>query len=158
MLWTRAARWRPRPRDRPRRPVASGLRRQALRRSQRGSKALDDRRRRLNGIDRPHALAGVHRHRLDVAAGAREWEVDRIARYAMRDVAVFARALAGRRATGGLPELVGAVAQHPMWRGPTDVEELGEHGVATFGRKQARLVARMRVALVAGHEPRAHHY
>ena len=44
-----------------------------------------------------------------------------------------------------------------MRRRPTDVEELGQHGVATFGRKQARLVARMRVALVAGHEARAHH-
>ena len=44
-----------------------------------------------------------------------------------------------------------------MRRRPTDVEELGEHGVATFGREQARLVTRMRIALVAGHEPRAHH-
>ena len=43
-----------------------------------------------------------------------------------------------------------------MRRRPTDVEEPGQH-VATFGRKQAALVARMRVALVAGHEARAHH-
>src|SRR4051812_25853387 len=101
-----------------------------LRRSQRGSEALDDRRARFDGVDRSHALPGVHRHCLDVAAGAREWEVERVARYAVGDVAVFVWALPGRRATGGLPELVGAVAEDPMWRAPTDVEELGEHGVA----------------------------
>ena len=44
-----------------------------------------------------------------------------------------------------------------MGRGPADVEEFGQHGVATFSLQQARLVARMRVALVAGHEARAHH-
>ena len=44
-----------------------------------------------------------------------------------------------------------------MRRRPADVEEPGQHGVATFGLKQARLVARMGVALLAGHESRAHH-
>ena len=44
-----------------------------------------------------------------------------------------------------------------MRRRPAHVEELGQHGVATFGLQQTRLVARMSVALVAGHEARAHH-
>src|SRR4051812_15483725 len=59
------------------------------RRPQGGSETLHDRRRRLNGVDRADALPGVHRHRLDVAAGAREREVDRVARYAVGDVSVL---------------------------------------------------------------------
>ena len=43
-----------------------------------------------------------------------------------------------------------------MRRRPADVEEVREHGVATSAAS-SRLVARVRVALVAGHEARAHH-
>src|SRR5215208_5712698 len=39
---------------------------------------------------------------------------------------------------------------------PADVKEPGQHGVVPVRLEQARLVMRMRVALVAGYEPRAH--
>jgi hypothetical protein len=50
--------------------------------AQRRGEALDDRCRRLHFRNRTHALAGVHRHRLDVALHARERHVGRVTRYA----------------------------------------------------------------------------
>lgn len=67
--------------------------------AQRGGEALDDRCRRLHFGDRTHALAGVHRHRLDVALHARERQVGRVT----RDAAGNLLALLGRSPDGGLP-------------------------------------------------------
>lgn len=94
------------------------------------------------GVDRSDALAGVHRHGLNVAVGAREREVDRITTYALGDGLALAGALPRRWAPGGQPPLGGAVAKYAMRRGPTDVEDLGEHGVAAVGRQQTPLVVR----------------
>lgn len=72
------------------------------------------------------------------------------------DLLALAGALARGRPAGGLPALVGAVAEHAMRHRPADVEQIGEHGVATVSLQQASLVTRMGVALVAGHEVCAH--
>ena len=59
---------------------------------------------------------------------------------------------------GGLPAASQRLYVPMRRRRPAHVKQLGQHGVASFGSEQARLVARMRVALVAGHEPGAHHH
>lgn len=62
--------------------------------AQRGGEALDDRCRRLHFGNRPHALARVHRHRLDVALHARERQVGRVTRYAAGNLLTLLWALA----------------------------------------------------------------
>jgi hypothetical protein len=67
---------------------------QGLSVAQRGGEALDDRCRRLHFGNRTHALAGVHRHRLDVALHARERQVGRVTRYAAGNLLTLLWALA----------------------------------------------------------------
>jgi hypothetical protein len=62
--------------------------------AQRRGETLHDRCRWLNRGDRPHALACIHRHRLDVAFDARERQVDRITQYAPGNLLTLPRALA----------------------------------------------------------------
>src|SRR4051795_7088013 len=136
--------------------LARSASRSALFRSQRAGVALDDRRGRLHRIDGADPLTRVHGHRLDVAVDARKRQVDRIARDAGGDLLALARAAAGGRSPPRLPALIRTVAEHAMGRWPADVEQFRQHGVATLSLQQPRLVTRMSVALVAGHEARAH--
>jgi DNA-directed RNA polymerase specialized sigma24 family protein len=62
--------------------------------AQRGGEALDDRCRRFHFGNRTHALAGVHRHRLDIALHARERQVGRVTRDAAGNLLTVPWALA----------------------------------------------------------------